>query len=131
MKTASLALPCLLLSALVSSAAPAQTQASPDTADASLGRLFHTSQQRSILDELRRRNAPINAAQQADQISLQGIVRRSTGHNTVWINGKPHHDSAPVAAIGKQSVRVFVGEGKTLELKVGERIELAPPATKP
>jgi hypothetical protein len=94
-----------------------------------LGRLFHTSQQRAILDELRRRNARISHEQESDTVALQGIVRRSDGQSTVWINGQAHGEHAPVASYGERSARVFVGEGKTVELKVGEQIRLAPEQT--
>ena len=93
-----------------------------------IGRLFHSPQQRAVLDELRRRNARISREQQSDTVSLQGIVRRSGGHSTVWINGQPHNDRAPVASFNDRSARVFVGEGKTVELKVGEQIRLTPEA---
>ncbi|MDP5241225.1 hypothetical protein Q9Q94_16920 [Uliginosibacterium sp. 31-16] len=91
-----------------------------------LGRLFHTPQQRAVLDELRRRNARISREQQSDTITLQGIVRRSSGRSTVWINGQAHSEHAPVASYGDRSARVFVGEGKTVELKVGEQVKLTP-----
>lgn len=120
---------CLLLPLIIGLNLPGAAQA--QDADAGLGRLFHSSQQRSILDELRRRNAQINPEQQAESISLQGIVRRSDGASTVWINGRAHHDRAPVAALGQRSARVFVGDGKTRELKVGEEIRLTPSGATP
>jgi hypothetical protein len=128
--------PCLLLSALAFASLAGSGQvwaaSAENSADASLERLFHTRQQRSILDELRRRNAHISGEQESDSIALQGIVRRSGGHSTVWINGRAHHDHAPVAAVGTRSAQVFVGDGKTRELKVGERLTLTPPgATQP
>ncbi|NSL56631.1 hypothetical protein [Uliginosibacterium aquaticum] len=125
----------LLLSALLASLAlfgtrPADAEpvatAESSTQENGIGRLFHSRQQRAILDELRRRNARIGEEQESDSITLQGIVRRSGGQSTVWINGRAHHDRAPVAALGERSASVFVGEGKTRELKVGERIQLVP-----
>lgn len=123
-----LLLACLSLSGL----SPASAADEPaQQADAALGRLFHSRQQRAIFDDLRRRNAHIGREQESDSIALQGIVRRSSGASTVWINGRAHHERAPVASVGARSARVFVGDGKTVELKVGERIELAPSAAKP
>ncbi|GAB2888795.1 hypothetical protein GCM10027046_16580 [Uliginosibacterium flavum] len=102
-------------------------EAQPErVSEQSLGRLFHTPQQRAVLDELRRRNARISHEQESDTIALQGIVRRSSGRSTVWINGQAHSSHAPVASYGERSARVFVGEGKTVELKVGEQIRLTP-----
>jgi hypothetical protein len=95
-----------------------------------LGRLFHTPQQRDILDELRRRNAPLGAARSTEQIHLQGIVRLSSGRNTVWINGRAYFGDAPVASFGERSARIFIGDGKTAEIKVGEQrdISASPPS---
>ena len=97
----------------------------PAHAEAALGRLFHTQQQREILDELRRRNVSIDAPRSTEQIHLQGIVRRSSGRNTVWINGRTYFGGAPVASFGERSARVFLGEGKTAEIKVGERLDIS------
>lgn len=102
---------------------------SPATAaaDADLGRLFSTPQHRSQLDDLRRRNIPIARPQQAQtdaNIALQGIVRRSSGHSTVWINGKTQQDKAPLQSLDNSKARVAVGEGKTQELKVGEQLQI-------
>ncbi len=104
----------------------AQTVAGSAQDSPGLGRLFFSRQQRAVLDELRRRNARIGEEQASDSIELEGIVRRSNGQSTVWINGRAHHDRAPVAALGVRSASVFVGEGKTRELKVGERVQLTP-----
>lgn len=102
-------------------------EARPETlAEQGLGRLFRSPQQRAVLDELRRRHARIGHAQEADSVTLQGIVRRSSGRSTIWINGQPHHDRAPVASFGARSARVFVGAGKTVEVKVGEEVRLTP-----
>ncbi|MGH8580510.1 MAG: hypothetical protein ACREVK_10465 [Gammaproteobacteria bacterium] len=70
---------------------------------AELGRLFTTPQERAALDELRREgpkpvaapekvappvtSEPAPAAKPPQPITVNGLVRRSDGANTVWVNG--------------------------------------------
>ena len=103
--------------------------APPSQAPEALGRLFNTPQKRAILDQLRRRDALITADQKLDAFTLNGIVRRSGGPSTVWINGVSFHDRHPLASLGVSSARVFVDTGKTVELKVGEHISIIPTST--
>jgi len=98
-------------------------------ADADLGRLFSTPQHRAQLDDLRRRNVPITRPQpaQADtNIALQGIVRRSSGRSTIWINGKARQDTLPVQSISSSSARISLEDGRLQELKVGEKLQILP-----
>lgn len=91
----------------------------------SLGRLFVTPQKRALLDELRRSNARIEPTQQLDSVRLDGIVRRSSGRQTVWINGQAYNDHAPVTRVDDSSARVITGSRQGLELKVGESSKLS------
>lgn len=126
------AITCISLVCCGSAWGQAEEARQPGLSEQGLGRLFNTPQQREVLDELRRRHAHISREQTADSIALQGIVRRSSGRNTIWINGQPHTDHAPVARFGERSAHIFVGAGKTVELKVGEEVRLAPePSTEP
>lgn len=113
---------------IINACTQAQAEEAPPQpiSKASLGRLFHTPQQRAVLDELRQRNARISREHVSDTLSVDGIVRRSSGQSTIWINGQPHSQHAPVASYGERSARVFVGKGKTVELKVGEQLTLTP-----
>lgn len=54
-----------------------------------LGRLFTTPERRAALD--RQRSLNIKETQQAEDptVSVNGLVRRSSGKNTAWINGVP------------------------------------------
>lgn len=69
---------------------------------AELGRLFTTPQERAALDKLRREGPKVVApkevalpvtpeqipeAQPPQPITVNGLVRRSDGANTVWVNG--------------------------------------------
>ena len=109
-------------------------------ADAALGRLFYSPEQRAALDEARRRN--IRAEEQAAEASkrpkapaprsveINGLMRRSDGESTVWVNGKPvdgeTDDGMRVRLIPDQAgVTVRDPEkGRTVRLKVGQRADL-------
>lgn len=65
-----------------------------------LGRLFYTPAQRTQLETARAqrdRRVPINTTTESetatpqgpDVVTYSGVVRRSDGKSTVWINGKP------------------------------------------
>ncbi|WP_018607770.1 hypothetical protein [Uliginosibacterium gangwonense] len=116
--------PCLTLALILGLGllAPGLTLAA---ADDDLGRLFHTPERRAQLDEMRRRNIPILSQSQPtmDSIALQGIVRRSNGHTTLWINGQPVQDSG--IRTHRNSIRVPLGNGQTRQLKVGEHMEVS------
>jgi len=114
--------PCLALALSLCLLAPGLTHAA---ADDDLGRLFRTPERRAQLDEMRRRNIPIVSQSQTvmNSIALQGIVRRSSGHTTLWINGQPVQDSS--IRVHDNSVRVPLGNGQTHSLKVGERLEFS------
>jgi hypothetical protein len=118
------ALRACLLAALIN---PCSTAISAE--EPSLGRLFNTPQRRAQLDELRRRNVPIQrpaATPVTQNIRLDGIVRRSNGPTTVWINGERQQDQGNVQAAGNASAQVSTGNGRAIELKVGEQLKIAP-----
>lgn len=100
-------------------------------AEEALGRLFFTPERRLLLDRQRQLNI-----QDADQVAedptltINGIVTRSSGKRTAWINGVPHteaetHDGITVTprprAAGKLVVR---SEGAPpTEMRVGETLD--------
>jgi hypothetical protein len=97
----------------------------------SLGRLFNTPQRRAQLDELRRRNVPIQrpaATPVTQNIRLDGIVRRTNGPTTVWINGEPRAADRAVQVVDAHAMRVSTGSGGAQDLKVGEELQTRPPA---
>lgn len=68
-----------------------------------LGRLFFTQEVREQLDE-RRREVPARASPPpGNPMRIHGVVRRSSGRMTVWINGKPMHDSRAQKAVTQVS----------------------------
>jgi hypothetical protein len=121
---------CLVLLMLI--AWPAQA------ADAGLGRLFFTPAQRTALEEARRKNVrtEVQAAEKPARpavrnVTVTGVVRRSDGESTVWVNGKPVDgataDGLKVRVTAGQQGAVIVHEpekGHTLRLKVGQHADI-------
>lgn len=83
----------LLATTFLMSALPAQAEG-----EVPLGRLFFTRERRQALDRQRldKITAPI---QEEDEplLTLNGMVRRSGGKPTAWINGRPQHAGDPGA----------------------------------
>lgn len=106
-------------------------------AAAELGRLFFTPAQRATLDTLREKNIGKEAVSEKEpapplpqNVTLDGVVRRSDGKNTVWLNSRAV--TAPKAggigvSTGKNDnrVRLRVPEsGRSIDLKVGQTAEI-------
>jgi len=125
--------------AIVPTAPPApaqQTQAPAPT----LGRMFYTPAERATLDEMRKRPAPvlvqektIEAPPAPEYVTLNGVVRRSDGTTTVWLNNKPVQGQrsseglilAPARAGTPGNVTVVVPQsGRKVDLKVGQQLEV-------
>ena len=95
-----------------------------------LGRLFFTPERRQILDRQRQFNIQERKEIPEDPtLTINGVVTRSSGKRTVWINGAAQEDedtsSGVVAsAKGKNPGRVIVraGEGPAAEVGVGETV---------
>jgi hypothetical protein len=123
---------CVLAAAATSAPAPAQER---------LGRLFFTPAQRASLDVARSQRARTalatekpeqEAAPVPQTITYSGVLRRSDGKTTVWINNQPVQDreSAGAAAIVGRvrpdgSVTLQVPQsGRSVTLKPGQSVEL-------
>jgi len=106
-----------------------------------LGRLFLTPEQRAALDNARRNKIRAEAvvaaadkkpkAPPAKSVTINGVVSRSDGESTIWINGhategETQDGMRAVIAPGSAS-SVVVREparGKHVRLKVGQRADL-------
>jgi hypothetical protein len=123
-----LALFCLL--AIVNAASAAE-----------LGRMFFTPAQRATLDNARKQNIRAEFGNENEQqstaapvpqnISVNGVIRRSDGKNTIWLNNRVVNEQQQPgslnAAIGKgdNGVRLNVPEsGRNHDLKVGQTVEI-------
>jgi hypothetical protein len=86
----------LMLGALFAgNTGPAAAQESSD-----LGRLFFTPERRQLLD--RQRELNIEAQQDVPDdptLVINGVVSRSSGKRTVWINGVPQNDNATPSGV--------------------------------
>jgi hypothetical protein len=106
-----------------------------------LGRLFLTPEQRAALDNARRNRiraeAMVAAAQKkpkippAKSVTINGVVSRSDGESTIWVNGRPTEGETEdgmrvVIAPGSQSSVVLrePAKGKQVRLKVGQHADL-------
>ncbi len=97
-----------------------------------LGRLFFTPERRVALERQRQLNIQETQTLEGATMSLDGVVVRSSGKRTVWVNRRAQHDNAAPAGVtvdvtrrepGKASLSV--GEETPAQLKVGETINRA------
>lgn len=84
--------------------------------DETLGRLFYTARQRAALDAnidstSRRTEKPIPIP---PSVTLNGVVTRSDGEQTVWIDGRPYHRTET----GDLKVIIKPSEPSVAEIKV-------------
>ena len=80
---------CLALVALL---VCGKASASDEASGKPLGRLFLTPGQRNEL-EARKKASPEPTHSKAPE-KLEGFVRRSSGHSTIWLDGRMIHDPA-------------------------------------
>jgi len=117
--------------------------AAPTQAAEPLGRLFFTPEQRLKLDSARSSKTRVTLttekpeeaapppAPQPEVVTYDGIVQRSDGTTTVWLNSRPltEKDKVTGAIVGRvrPDGRITVQgqqSGRTADLKVGQRAEL-------
>jgi hypothetical protein len=67
--------------------------------DEALGRLFFSPERREALDRQRSLNVQQARVMEGATLTVNGIIRRSSGKSTVWINGVPHDDNQPVSDV--------------------------------
>ncbi len=119
----------LLIPLLASGSALAATG---DNGNAALGRLFFTPEKRATLERQRQLNIQEAQTLEGASMSLDGVVVRSSGKRTVWINSRAQHDQAAPAGVSAgikarqpgQAV-LQAGEEAPASLKVGETINRA------
>ncbi|MCP5249348.1 MAG: hypothetical protein H6942_12580 [Candidatus Accumulibacter sp.] len=85
----------LILAVALSSGLPLLV-GSPAAADETLGRLFFTPERRQQLDRQRELNILDRQQLPADPtLIIDGVVVRSSGKRTAWVNGSPQHENDP------------------------------------
>lgn len=97
-----------------------------------LGRLFMTPEIRSALERQRQLNIQEAQTLEGSTVTLNGVVTRSSGRRTVWINGQAQHDDAApsgvIAATGPRTpgrAVLTTGEESPTQLDVGETVNRA------
>lgn len=105
--------------------------------------MFFTPSQRASLDVARKQRARTTVATEATEevaataapvpqtITFDGMVRRSDGKTTVWINNRPVNENEQAGGVVFGRIRPDGGislqvpqTGRSVELKVGQSIEL-------
>lgn len=108
-----------------------------------LGRLFSTPDERALLDELRRERQIVDPdpqvveivqdAPSVEQVTINGVVLRSSGTNSAWINGRQIDGGGRTregvrvhtSAAGGGRVKITLPSGaETIDLKPGQKIEV-------
>ena len=98
-----------------------------------LGRLFFTPERRATLEHQRAFNVQEAQTLQGTTMSLDGVVYRSSGKATVWINHQAQNEgesartgvNAVVSPKTPGSALLAPGEEKSAQLKVGEAMNRA------
>jgi len=100
---------------------------------AGLGRLFFTPERRLALERQRTHNVQQAQALQGTTMSLDGVVYRSSGRSTVWINQHAQNEAdakrtgvtATLSPRNPGRALIAPGEDTPAELKVGEAVNRA------
>lgn len=97
-----------------------------------LGRLFFSPERRASLERQRQANVQQTQTLQGAVMSLDGTVRRSSGHDTVWVSGMPqyHRDVGTGVTVGVRpgdpaEAVLTASDEVPARLKVGESINRA------
>ncbi len=100
------------------------TTAGTPSRAADMGRLFLTPEQRDDLDRRRANNVQDAVVTAASRVTVGGQVARSSGRNTVWLNGIPQFDGPRAPDPARVAVPKGEQEG-TVTLKIGETLDRA------
>ena len=98
-----------------------------------LGRLFFTPERRASLEHQRTFNVQETQSLQGTSMSLDGVVYRSSGKATVWVNRQAQTESeasrtgvnAVISPKSPGSATLAPGEEAPAQLKVGEAMNRA------
>ena len=102
----------------------------PVQADENLGRLFFTPERRQMLDRQREYNQlSLQETPEEPELTVNGVVTRSSGKRTVWVNGvaqSERSESPDISIVPHRNdpSRVFVqpSQGPATNARVGETV---------
>jgi hypothetical protein len=105
----------------------------PANAAEELGRLFFTPEKRAALERQRAQNVQEAQTLRGSTMTLDGVVQRSSGKGTVWINQQAQNEgetertgvTAIVTRGAPGSALLAPGEEAPARLKVGEAMNRA------
>lgn len=113
----------LITATLLGLAAPASAEP--------LGRLFFSPDERAILDQQRQKGSSV-VVTSTERITLNGIVQRSSGKTTLWINRLPQNENETPQGVtvqpgktSKPSAVLLLPSGKQVQLKAGQTFDAA------
>lgn len=126
---------CIVLYFVAGSLLPQSSLSLDDTGSAqepALGRLFLTPKWRDTLERKRQFDTQPAKYPESDTLRLDGVVARSAGKSTVWINNKPQTESArdtsvQVAVSPRQPARIAISSGMAppVDMQVGVTLDQA------
>lgn len=97
-----------------------------------LGRLFMTPESRASLERQRQYNIQETRSLEGDTMRLDGVVVRSSGKSTVWVNNRPQNENVRgtgvVANLSHQRpdrATLAAGAEPPVDLKVGVTVNQA------
>lgn len=106
----------------------------PQAAAPALGRLFMSPERRQLLDRQRLLDIRDAAGAETDKVELNGVVQRSSGRNSVWINQRMQDPDAGGIRLqpGQPgSARIEMEQTPAVELRVGESLNRSTQERKP
>ena len=116
----------LLLSVLAAWSGAAWAEAEP------FGRLFFTPERRAALDYQRQFNVHQARVMEGTTLTVNGVIRRSSGKSTVWVNGIPHDDNLLTSDVRPRidpddpsKVVLTTSQEPPVSLRVGESVNRA------
>jgi len=98
-------------------------------ADEVLGRLFFAPERRQQLDRQRELNVPDRQLPADSMLTIDGLVVRSSGRRTAWVNASPHNEDEAWSDVSVTPQRGEPGrvwfeanDAPTVRARVGETI---------
>ncbi|MBS3934950.1 MAG: hypothetical protein KGZ43_02155 [Sulfuritalea sp.] len=105
-------------------------RAEPAAGETTLGRLFLTPEMRNALERQRQLNIQQARRFEGETVRLDGVVVRSAGKSTVWINSRPQYENSSAADLATAPSRrhpgrvgVTTGTEPAVDLRVGVTLD--------
>ncbi|MFY9329381.1 MAG: hypothetical protein WAO76_15400 [Georgfuchsia sp.] len=101
-------------------------------AEEKLGRLFLTPERRALLERQRQLNLQEQKTLEGTTLQLDGVILRSSGKKTVWINGQTQNDNNNSLGVKTRiepnapgQAELSAEDNEQAELRVGQKINRA------